>query len=727
MSTILKIAVPVPIATTFDYLPPASNPGFPLQPGCRLKVPFGQSTRTGMLVSVESTSGIDPHRLRPALEVIDTEPLLRDQDLRLLQWASRYYHHPIGEVIAAAMPKPLRQGRPARIKQEHQLRLTEAGRRSPSLAKAPRQAALLNLLQRHQGTVAIKTLTQLAWDWRGPAKALMRKGLVRMEPVVGKPAFRLPQRLEVNTDQRQAIDSVTAQLGHFNVFLLEGVTGSGKTEVYLHIIEQVLAENRQVLVLLPEIALTPQLKNRFERRLPSAVGLYHSGLSDGERLQTWLRFRSGDLPLLLGTRSAVFAPMANPGLIIVDEEHDPSFKQQEGFRFSARDIAVIRGRQLGIPVVLGSATPSLESLHNAKIGRYRHLRLPHRAGDARPPHLHLRDIRHRKLHAGLAPATRRQIEATLERGEQVLLFLNRRGFAPTLICHDCGWVAECQRCDTRLVVHRHDAALRCHHCGHEKPIPPACPACDARALRPLGHGTERVEMELAELFPTARLARLDRDAIRRKGSLEAVIRQIHAGEVDILLGTQMLAKGHHFPNVTLAVILDADAGFYSVDFRAPERMAQLIVQVAGRAGRASKPGSVVIQTRHPDHPLLSALLQGGYPAFATQALEERRQAQLPPFSHQALIRAEAHRAPLPTDFLSRVASLARRLNPQLQILGPVPAPMPRRAGRYRAQLLIQSLKREPLHRLLDQLLDQIEALPRSRVRWSLDVDPLDLY
>ncbi len=728
MKTILKIAVPAPIATCFDYLPPEPDPGLPLRPGCRVRVPFGRTTRIGILMRTDSDSAVDPRRLRPVLEVLDTEPLFGPDDLRLLEWASRYYHHPIGEVTAGALPAPLRQGRPAHVRHERQLRLTPAGRKALATLKAPRQAALLRLLQRQGGVVKTEALVELDWNWRPVARALAEKGFLRVENAENELATSPPDPPPpLNPDQRRAVDSIVPHLEHFAAFLLEGVTGSGKTEVYLSVIERILAQKRQVLVLLPEIALTPQLKQRFERRLPAPVGLYHSGLSDGERMQVWLKFRNGELPLLLGTRSAVFVPMARPGLIVVDEEHDPSFKQQEGFRFSARDVAVIRARIQEIPVILGSATPSLESLHNARSGRYHHLRLPHRAGNARPPRLRLQDIRRQKLRAGLAPATCERIEATLARGEQVLLFLNRRGFAPTLMCHDCGWVAECRRCDTRLVVHRRDGRLRCHHCGHERAIPETCPACGSGSLLPLGQGTERVEAELSERFPGVRLARIDRDVVRRKGKLEAVVEQVHAGDIDILLGTQMLAKGHHFPDVTLVVVLDADAGFYSVDFRAPERMAQLIVQVAGRAGRADKPGRVIIQTRHPEHPLLAALLSRGYPDFAAQALAERRQAQLPPFSHQALIRAEAHRLQSPLDFLEQVASLAKRLEPRLQILGPVPAPMPKRAGRHRAQLLIQGDRREPLHRLLDRLLPRIGELPGSRVRWSLDVDPLDLY
>ncbi len=726
MPIILKVAVPAPIRAAFDYLPPRSGPDCPPIPGVRLKVPFGRKLRIGVLLGVEATSTIAPTRLRPALEFLDCKPLLGPADLALLRWAARYYHHPIGEVCASALPTPLRQGKPARIQTGTQIRLTAAGQTATPSARAAKQAALLSLLRQHDGILTAGDLTGLRWDWRPPAQALAAKGWLLIEAAAPAVGQGLPALFQPNPAQQQAIEAVTANADRFRAYLLEGVTGSGKTEVYLGIIEKILELGRQALILLPEIALTPQLEARFRNRLACPIGVYHSRLGDSERLNAWLGFQRGELPILLGTRSAVFIPMARPGLILIDEEHDPSFKQQEGFRFCARDVAVVRARQLGIPIVLGSATPALESLHNAQRGRYLHLHLPQRAGGARAPILNRVDIRRLNLRAGLAPPTLAAIEATLARREQALLFLNRRGFAPVLICHSCGWVADCPRCDSRLCLHRRDRRLRCHHCGHERPLPAHCPSCGLEDLRALGQGTERLETELSALFQGARIARLDRDATRRKGSLDGLIEAVHAGAVDILLGTQMLAKGHHFPNVTLAVIVDADAGLYSTDFRAPERMAQLIMQVAGRAGRADKLGQVLIQTRHPDHPLLSALLEGGYPAFARQALEERRQAGLPPYSYQALLRAEAHRPMLPERFLDQTAALAKELaDAKVQVLGP--APMPRRAGRYRAQLLFQSTRRAPLHRLLDRLLASLDNLPASRkVHWSLDVDPLSL-
>lgn len=728
MAILLKVAVPAPCPTAFDYLPPTSEPGFSPTPGVRLKVPFGRKLKIGVLLGVEATSTIAPIRLRQALEFLDCTPLLGPADLALLHWAARYYHHPIGEVCASALPTLLRQGKPARIQTTIQIRLTCAGRTATPSARAARQTTLLSLLRQHDGILTASDLARLDWNWRPVAKALAARGWVQIEPSLPPSRTGIPTPFEPNPAQQRAIEAVTANPQRFSAYLLEGVTGSGKTEVYLGIIEKILELGRQVLFLLPEIALTPQLEARFRRRLACPIGVYHSGLSDVERMNAWLGFQRGELPILLGTRSAVFIPMARPGLILVDEEHDPSFKQQEGFRFSARDVAVVRARQLGIPIVLGSATPALESLYNVKQGRYFHLHLPQRAGGARAPILKLVDIRGARLKAGLAPSTLAAIQATLQRREQVLLFLNRRGFAPVLTCHSCGWVAGCPHCDARLCLHRRDQRLRCHHCGHEHPLLRQCPTCGSEDLRPLGRGTERLEAELTALFPDARIARLDRDATRRKGSLGKLIEAVHAGEVDILLGTQMLAKGHHFPEVTLAIIVDADAGLYSTDFRAPERMAQLIMQVAGRAGRGTKPGRVLIQTRHPAHPLLTAMLAGGYPAFAEQALEERRQAGLPPYRYQALLQAEAHQPALPERFLGRAAALARELaQTTVQVLGPAPAPIARRAGRHRAQLLLQSSRRAPLHHLLERLLPSLEDLTdRRKVRLSLDVDPLNL-
>lgn len=733
-SLIFRVAVPAPLCRLFDYLPPEGIDLINIKPGIRLRVPFGKHKKTAYLIAVVSASEHHPEKLKRVEKILDASPLLQAADLHLLLWASAYYHYPIGEVVATAFPVLLRQGRPAILPQQEIMQLTALGRQTPSesLRRAPKQRALLEFLQKQTGPVPAERLRQWDAHWRQAFNALQAKDLLAVSEATAAfdtpPALPTPA-LSANAEQHAAIAAVTAALGQFAVFLLDGVTGSGKTEVYMQIMHTVLEKRQQILVLLPEITLTPQLEARFRKRFPVPIAVFHSGLSETERQNAWLRMQQGHCSILLGTRSALFTPLKKPGLIILDEEHDASFKQQEGFRFSARDVAVVRGRHLGVPVLLGSATPSLESLHNAARQRYHYLRLPLRAGGAAEPSLHLLDIRNQKLHEGLSEALLTAIEKTLAAGEQALVFINRRGFAPTLICHSCGWVARCRRCDANLVLHRHERLLRCHHCGVEEALTEACGACGATPLTPLGLGTERVETALAERFPAHPLLRLDRDTTRRKGVLENMLSEIEQGTARIILGTQMLAKGHHFPNVTLVAIIDADSGLFSIDFRATEKLAQLIVQVAGRAGRAEKPGRVLLQTRQPQHPLLLTLVREGYAGFTKALLAERRQAGLPPFSYQALLRVAALDAAAPMQFLQRLRVLIDAQQPAgIEVLGPVAAPMLRRAGKYRYQLLLQSGKRQKLHDFLDWLVAQLETLKEAKkVQWSLDVDPLDLY
>lgn len=539
--------------------------------------------------------------------------------------------------------------------------------------------------------------------------------------------------MPLNPEQRAAFEAVRASHGGFHCFLLAGVTGSGKTEVYLQLIRETLAAGRQALVLIPEINLGPQTLARFERRFNARIALLHSALTDRERLDAWLAARDGEADIVIGTRSALFTPLKRPGLIIVDEEHDASYKQQDGLRYHARDLALVRARLENVPILLGSATPALESLHNAQAGRYGLLRLTQRAGGAHPPKFIRLDVKSMPLDAGLSRPLQQAIGDTLAAGQQVLVFLNRRGFAPTLLCHDCGWISQCPRCDARMTVHQGSGELRCHHCDHRQRPPMNCPQCGKLDLRPLGAGTERAEERLRILFPNHPVLRIDRDSTSRKHAMRDLFATINSGEPCILVGTQMLAKGHHFPRVTLVAILDADGGLFSADFRASERMAQQIVQVAGRAGRAEEPGRVLIQTHLADHPLLVQLTEDGYFAFAEQALSERRAAGLPPFAHLALLRAEAHKPGQAEAFLDSACSAAEQLleqmgGPEVELLGPVPAPMERRAGKHRAQLLLQCMSRAPLHRLLTPWLQSLEQLPGGRqVRWSLDIDPIDLF
>jgi primosomal protein N' (replication factor Y) len=727
---ILRIAVPSPLFRHFDYLPPATMDVSALQPGVRVRVPFGRRRAVGVLLEVRSESDIDRARLKPALAILDAEPVIHTDVLDMTLWASAYYHHPVGECLGTALPALLRSGQALPEVRPAGWRLTPAGGEIDitALTRAPRQATVMQALQQHPAGVARAELDATATT----LKTLQDKGWIEacaIESPAGGPAPPVDIPHTLNPSQQAAVDAICAGLDQYHPFLLEGVTGSGKTEVYLQAIAAVIDSGRQTLVLVPEIGLTPQLVERFRRRFPVPIAVLHSGLADRERLLAWQQARSGEAAVIIGTRSAIFTPLANPGLLIIDEEHDSSLKQQEGLRYSARDLAVWRARRLDIPVVLGSATPSLESLFNVEQQRYRHLVLPERTGTAQLPEFSIIDVCKQPLEQGLSRALLNRMRRHLEADGQVLLFLNRRGFAPTLICHECGWVAECQRCDARMTLHQRDRELRCHHCGSQRPIDPVCPGCGATDLRPLGQGTERVAEVLAAQFPDIESLRIDRDTTRRKGELASHLARAESGQARILLGTQMLAKGHHFPGVTLAAILNVDQGLFGTDFRSSERMAQLIVQVAGRAGRHDRPGEVVIQTHHPDHPLLQQLIHQGYPAFARAALAERHAAGLPPASHIALVRAEATGASVPMGFLEGVRQrLERQDGGEVEIWGPVPATMERRAGRFRAQLMLQSGNRGRLQHTLGTLVRQLEQAKEARqVRWSVDVDPADTF
>ncbi|KTT54389.1 primosomal protein N' [Pseudomonas oryzihabitans] len=737
MPLILRLALPSPLRRLFDYLPPKGAVEEQLRPGGRLRVPFGRREVIGVLIEVAQETEVPPDKLRKALQLLDKRPPLPSALFELCQWSAQYYQHSLGDTLSWALPALLRQGEPAeRRLQRFWIAQPDARPEDPRLARAPRQREALKTLRQHPHGVLHELLGQLGLV-KDSLDLLQAKGLVKVETRYHQPhrhqgAWLAQAELPLNGEQRLAYEAVRAGSG-FHCYLLEGVTGSGKTEVYLQLIRATLEAGRQALLLIPEINLGPQTLGRFEQRFNARIALLHSALTDRERMDIWLAARDGELDIVVGTRSALFTPLKHPGLIIVDEEHDASYKQQEGLRYHARDLAVVRARFENLPVVLGSATPSLESLHNAEQGRYAHLRLSLRAGGAQPPRFERLDVRSRPLDSGLSQPLLKAMGATLERGQQVLVFLNRRGFAPTLLCHDCGWLAQCPRCDARMTYHRGSGELRCHHCDQRQTPPRHCPSCGKLDLRPVGAGTERAEERLQLLFPDVPVLRIDRDTTARKDALGKLLRTIHSGAPCILVGTQMLAKGHHFPKVTLVAVLDADSGLFSADFRASERMAQQIVQVAGRAGRAEEPGQVLIQTHLADHPLMVQLAEEGYPAFARQALQERRAAGLPPFAYLALLRADAHRQDQVENFLEAAYHVAEGLAvnlalPQVELLGPVPAPMERRAGRHRAQLLLQSSSRAPLHRLLGIWVVQLESLPEARqVRWSLDVDPIDLF
>ena len=729
---ILKIAIPVPLNCLFDYLAPEGCTHVAI--GSRVLVPFGKFKKVGVVIENADSSDVKIGRLKAVINVLDETSLLDSKDIQLLQWASRYYHYPVGEVFCSAFPASLRKGKKAELAQEKYYQLSDKGRclTREQLKKTPKQQRVFDLFQSPIQRLSGAELSQCEKNWRPAVNALMDKGIlvsVFDTKVVKTADQKIETALIANPQQQQAIDTLGAQLGHFSVTLLEGVTGSGKTEVYMQLIQQVLDKGQQVVVLLPEITLTPQLEDRFKRRFSVSIAISHSKLTEMQRHSAWLTMQQGVSAILLGTRSALFTPLKNAGLIILDEEHDASFKQQEGFRFSARDLAVVRGKLLKVPVILGTATPSLETLYNVEKQRYQLIQLSERAGVAIKPKFFLLDIRNKPLQEGLSAPLIEQIKKTVAKKEQVLLFLNRRGFAPVQICHGCSWVARCEHCDTSLVIHYGERVLRCHHCGFQQPLTHQCPACKTGELTALGLGTERVEQCLVNLFPHQKIVRLDRDSTQRKGALENHLDQINQGKVDIILGTQMLAKGHHFPNVTLVAILDVDSGLFSIDFHATEKLAQLIIQVAGRAGRAEKSGKVILQTREPNHPLLTVLLKEGYDAFAKSALIERQYAELPPFSTQALLRVYAANPSDPQAFLRAVCTLIQSLNVfDTTVLGPVSAPMARRVGNYHFQLLLQNNQRKSLQAFLKQLVPKMYRLKDAKkVRWSLDIDPIDLY
>jgi primosomal protein N' (replication factor Y) (superfamily II helicase) len=737
LPSVIRVAVNVPLWQPFDYLPPAGMASHDVPIGARVRVPMGRRSTIGIVVEHAVAPAVGTRALKMVQELLDPQPLFDAALMQLLHWTADYYHHPAGEVLAAALPKHLKEGAPSAA-QIALWRATPSGRQvlaAGELRRAPRQAALMSLLASQPAGITADAIVALLPTWRTAARALLARGLVEtflasLPPAASLPAPDPALSPALSDPQAEAVAAVDDSAGRYACLVLRGATGSGKTEVYLRSAAAVLARGGSVLMLVPEIALTPQLVSRVSQRLPGNIAVLHSGMSDPERLAAWRRAYAGEARIVLGTRSAVFAPLQNLQLIIIDEEHDSSYKQYDGgCRYSGRDVAVVRAHQLGIPVLLGSATPSFETLHNAAAGRYRELLLPRRDDQSPPPQLALVDLRSHTVRQGLAHPVTEAMRRHLAADSQVIVYLNRRGYAPTLLCTSCGWIAPCPDCDARLTVHRSEAILSCHHCGHHRPLPEACPRCGFR-VKPVGQGTERVEQTLRELFPEHALTRLDRDTAATTADLERIVNAVQSGETRILVGTQMVTKGHHFPGVTLVVVLNADQGLFSVDYRSAERLAQTIVQVAGRAGREQQRGEVLIQTEYPDHPLLQSLLRGGYEGFAATALAERAAASWPPYSRLAVLRASSTASDGAMHFLAAVRQEAPVNAPgasSVRVLGPAPATLARRAARYYAQLLIESPERAALHRFIDLWRPGIERLARThRVRYALDIDPLDV-
>lgn len=718
----------------FDYLPAKGVDLVPLQPGMRVLVPFGRQKLVAIIVSISDQTEMQIEQLKPISKVLDDHPAISSSLFRLCQWACQYYQQPPGDVFHHALPVALRKADTPLTPAIDLWTATKKGSLIDleQLARAPKQRQALEVLRNHPQGLTQGMINGLNIK-NTVLRELAKKGLAECHEHPQTYENWDPQQvlaepeLTLNEEQDKALQSIRAHEG-FHPFLLNGVTGSGKTEVYLQAIAAVLSQGKQALVLVPEIGLTPQTLNRFRQRFRCPIVVLHSNLTDKERLDAWRQAKAGAAAIVMGTRSALFTPMHNLGMIIIDEEHDPSYKQQEGFRYSARDMGIYRAKLDKVPIILGSATPSLESLYNSKQERYTMLRLWHRAGNSKPPKVNLVDLKHATLKDGLTPELEKAIGSTLEKQQQVLVFLNRRGYAPVLMCHDCGWYAQCRRCDARMTYHRSPPHLHCHHCDQQTGIPKHCPDCNSTDLRSIGQGTERLEGALEKQFPKATVLRIDRDTTSRKHALANHLKHVQSGKPCILVGTQMLAKGHHFPKVTLVAILDIDAGLFASDFRAPEHTAQLIEQVAGRAGRADHPGKVIIQSHHPDHPLLETLLYKGYNAFAEMALAERKIIGLPPYGYLALLRAEAAKAELPQRFLHGLNNqLANQLPPEIEVWGPIPTLMQRKAGRHRFQLVIKSNARPILQHCLKPLVALAETHPDSkRVKWHLDVDPLYL-
>ncbi len=726
VQAILRVALPVPLPRTFDYLLPGGQ-SVP-QPGARVEVPLGRSHRVGIAIATTAQSDLARERLKPVRRVLDAEPLFTRELFDSLLRAADYWCGAIGEVLFGALPGRLRDDKPFPRDDDEAWSLTVAGR-SALDARSRRGASLALLAALIETSLRAGELDALLPNWRATARRLREAGLIETADPPARSAWRgKPRAAALTQEQRGALEQILKAGDGFRPWLLEGVTGSGKTEVYLELIDSALRNGRQSLVLVPEIGLIPQMLRRLRARFDAPIAVLHSNLAEGDRARAWIAALRGEAAIVLGTRSAAFAPLPKAGLIVIDEEHDSSYKQQDGgFRYHARDFALMRAQALEIPIITGSATPSLETLANVQAGRYARVRLRSRL-HARPASpVHVLDLRGLKLQHGMSPALLQALDHCIARGEQALVFRNRRGYAPALLCHACGWHAACPRCERPLTVHRLHARLMCHHCGYTQAWPQHCPNCGTQALAPQGHGTERLEEALQARYPRIPVLRIDRESTRRRDSFEKLLDKLSDGRPAILVGTQMLAKGHDLPNLTTVAIVGVDEGLHSVDFHAGEKLAQLVVQVAGRAGRAEKPGEVWLQTHEPEHPLLTTLLRGGYPAAAAELLDERRASELPPSSHLALLRAEAKDRAALDSFLDD-ARAAFAVDDTVRLNGPVPAPMPLRASRHRAQLWIESAQRPPLRHALATWLPRLHELPHPRgLRWSVDVDPVDVY
>lgn len=725
MTSLLEIAIPCPLRQSFHYL--SNDEVKSWQQGERVLVPFSGRTLIGIVIAAEPYQQQDnKYKLKQIAERFDKSSLIPQDIFNLICWASQYYHHPIGECFQVALPKNVMTAKQNEL-------LTEIGWQrtdKKETVTGNKQNQVLSLFSNQQQKLAQSFIYESLGQCRTTLLSLEKKGLIKQLTEIKKPQplNNIEPTAKLNHDQQAIVDKVNQAHEQFSPFLLHGITGSGKTEVYIHLAKHCLALKQQVLILIPEIGLTEQFVSRFKRHLAATIVEFNSAMSDRERQQAWLLAKDGLADIIIGTRSAVFTPTTNLGLIIIDEEHDNSFKQQESMRYHARNIALLRAKNSAIPIVLGSATPSMESLYQAEQGNYQYLELTKRATGANLPTVHIVDSHGPYAQKGLSSELYQAISKELAKDNQVLIFINRRGYAPILMCHDCGWQASCPQCDAKMVVHKQRYQLRCHHCGYVQSLIRQCPDCQSEDLNVYGLGTEQVEQTLQQLFPESNILRIDRDTTQRVGAFASIVNEVKQGGAKILVGTQMLAKGHDFHDVTLVGVLDADQGLYSADFRAKEVLAQLITQVTGRAGRGNKAGKVLIQSKQKDDPFWQDIIDKGYKATAEKLLQQRIDASMPPVGSLCVIRSRAKDSTHAMTFLSELAQQLHRTTQQtVLILGPVPAVMEKKAGYYRAQLLLTTQNRKALHQLLDQAMAQITALKIiNKVHWSIDIDPIDL-
>ena len=725
---IIYVAINSPLYHGFDYLLPKE---FELpRIGSRVRVPFGKRKLVGVILKIKNKSQVEEKKLKYIEEVLDEKPIFDNKFLYFLQWASDYYIHPIGQVVFSAMPPSIRKGKSIKNAVDYLwiVKKRATNKDLEDLEKTPLQKKILRIISQSSQGIDKKELSQVSNNWHRPIESLVNKGLIAQQikllPLQNIDKKSLPMKL--NDEQNKVIKKIDSSMLDFQCYLLDGITGSGKTEIYKELIRRVISNKKQVLVIVPEISLTPQLKDRLVVQNNIRIASYHSGLSEKIRFDSWKASLDGTSDIILGTRSAVFLPVKNLGLIVVDEEHDISLKQHDGFRYNARDLAVYRAKQNGVPIILGSATPSSETYYNAKKNKYNHLKLRTRAGGALTPEVKVIDMNRQKIKEGFSFYMLDKIKEQLSRNKQVLLFLNRRGFAPVLLCKECRWIPKCPRCELNMTYHASKKKTQCHHCGHQENFKLKCPSCLSGDVLALGEGTQRIESLLKAEFPSSSVIRIDRDTTRKVGSLEKALSEIKSQKHQILIGTQMLSKGHDFPNVDMVGILNIDQRLFSPDPRATERLAQLLIQVAGRAGRASKKGKVLLQTYMPESPVLRNLINNGYESWLSEVLQEREKLNLPPYDYWAMIRAEAKKYEAVEQFLSE-AKKTISAEGDTTAHGPIPSLIPKIANRYRGQLIIQAHNRMSLKKAVSLSVPHLSKLKSSRrVRWSIDIDPCEL-